>query len=82
MIREGRGDVALRWRKPKDGGHIAIYLIQVRHFGQGEWRDAGRSFKTAVVLEDQERGVELEYCVVAINKAGEGLESNSVTVLL
>ena len=34
------------------------------------------------VLAEQERGVELEYRVVTLNKAGEGLESNIVTAVL
>lgn len=80
--REGRGWVSMDWKKPKDGGPVAFYSVQVRHHGKGEWREAARHFETAIVLKDQERGVELEYCVVTVNKAGEGLASNAVTVLL
>lgn len=80
--REGPGWVSLSWRKPKDGGTVATYLIQVSHVGRRDWRTAGLCFETATVVKDQERGVELEYRVVAINKAGEGLPSNTVTVLL
>ena len=80
--REGRGWVSLDWKKPKDGGPVAYYQLEVRHTGKGEWRDAGRYFEAATVLKDQERGVELEYCVVTVNKAGEGLPSNVVTALL
>ncbi len=80
--REGLGWVSLDWKKPKDGGPVAFYQLLVRHHGKGEWREAGRCFETAIMLENQERGVELEYCVVTVNKVGEGLESNSVTALL
>lgn len=80
--REGPGWVSLDWKKPKDGGPVAFYSVQVRHIGKGEWREAGRYFETAIVLRDQERGVELEYCVITVNKAGEGLLSNVVTALL
>ena len=80
--REGPGWVSLVWRKPKDGGPVAFYTLQVRHHGKGDWREAGRYFETATVLKDQERGVELEYCVVTVNKAGEGPRSNVVTALL
>jgi hypothetical protein len=80
--REGSGWVSLDWKKPKEGGAVAFYQLQVRHHGKGEWREAGRYFETAIVLRDQERGVELEYCVVTVNKAGEGLRSNAITALL
>ena len=80
--REGPGWVSLDWKKPKDGGPVAFYLVQVRHHGKGDWREACRHFETTIVLKDQERGVELEYCIVTVNKAGEGPPSNAVTALL
>jgi hypothetical protein len=80
--REGRGWVSLDWRKPRDGGPVAFYQVKVRHFNKGEWRDDARCFETETVLQNQERGVELEYCIVTVNKVGEGLASNSVTALL
>jgi len=80
--REGPGWVSIDWKKPKGGGPVAYYQIQVRHHGTAEWRDDARCFETATVLQNQERGVELEYRVVTFNKAGEGLESNIVSVLL
>jgi hypothetical protein len=80
--REGPGWVSMDWKKPKDGGPVAFYSVQVRHNGKGEWREAARHFETAIVLKNQERGVELEYCIITVNKAGEGLAGNAVTVLL
>lgn len=80
--REGPGWASLNWKKPEEGGPVAYYQLRVRRVGSGVWRDDARCFETAIVAENQERGVELEYCVVTFNKAGEGLESNSVTVLL
>ena len=80
--REGPGWASLAWKKPSEGGAVAYYQLQVRHLGKSEWQDDARCFETAIVAENQERGVELEYCVVTFNKAGEGLESNTVTVLL
>ena len=76
------GWVRLSWKKPKDGGPIAFYQLRVRHHGKADWRDDAQCFETETVLENQERGIELEYCVVAVNKVGEGLESNIVAVLL
>jgi hypothetical protein len=39
-------------------------------------------FETKIELTEQERGVELMYRVVTLNKAGEGLPSNIVNALL
>ena len=82
VVREGPGWISLKWKKPKDGGTLATYLVQVSHAARGDWRPAGLCFETNTVLNDQERGVELEYRVVTLNKAGEGLPSNVVTALL
>jgi len=40
------------------------------------------SVDAEMLLNDQERGVELAYEVVAVNKAGADLPSNIVTVVL
>ena len=79
---EGPGSIALEWKKPKDGGPVATYLVQVSHAGRGDWRTASLCFETEITLKDQERGVELEYQVVALNKAGEGVPSNVVAAVL
>jgi hypothetical protein len=45
-------------------------------------------FKTATAIEtesalvDQPKGKELEYCIIAVNKAGEGKPSNTVMAVL
>jgi hypothetical protein len=80
--REGPGWVSLVWKKPSEGGPVAYYQVKVRHQGKSEWRDDARCFETALKLKGQERGVTLEYCVVTVNKAGEGMESSLVTALL
>ena len=82
IVREELGSIALEWKKPKDGGPVATYLVQVSHAGRGDWRTASLCFETEITLKDQERGVELEYQVVALNKAGEGLPSNVVAAVL
>ena len=80
--REGPGWISLDWKKPLDGGAVATYLVQVSHPGRNDWRTASLCFETEIKLNDQERGVELEYRIVTLNKAGEGLPSNIVTALL
>ena len=82
VIREGSGWISLKWKKPKDGGVVATYQVQVSHEARNDWRNAGLCFETETKLEEQERGVELKYRVVAINKAGEGVQSNTVTAVL
>ena len=82
VIREGPGWVDLKWKKPAEGGMVANYQVQVSHHNKGDWRNACTCFGTKTVLAEQERGVELAYRVVTLNKAGEGVPSNSVTALL
>ena len=41
-----------------------------------------RAMATEATLTGQIQGKELEFCVAAMNKAGEGLESNTVTAVL
>jgi len=80
--REGPGWVCLDWRRPEDGGVVATYQVQVYDSDKSEWRTVELCFETLTVLIDQERGVDLTYRVVTLNKAGEGLASNTVTVVL
>ena len=80
--REGPGWVCLDWRRPEDGGVVATYQVQVYNADKDEWKTVELCFETLTVLIEQERGVDLTYRVVTLNKAGEGLASNTVTVVL
>ncbi len=80
--REGPGWICLDWRRPEDGGKVATYQVRSRHKGKSEWQTVELQFDTMTVLAEQERGVELQYRVVTLNKSGEGLESNIVTAVL
>nr|VFJ88797.1 MAG: Fibronectin type III domain-containing protein [Candidatus Kentron sp. H]VFJ90353.1 MAG: Fibronectin type III domain-containing protein [Candidatus Kentron sp. H]VFJ97014.1 MAG: Fibronectin type III domain-containing protein [Candidatus Kentron sp. H] len=80
---QGPGKITLAWKKPMDGGAVAAYKVLRRERAAGDdWMDAGVATERTIHLSGQERGRELEYCVVAINKAGPGEASNSVTVVL
>lgn len=79
---QGAGWVVLDWKKPADGGAAASYKIERRGRTEGEWELAGISVETEVTLNNQERGKEWEYRVIAINKAGEGAASNIVSAVL
>ena len=79
---EGKSWVTLGWKQPFDGGPVSAYRIQRRRRDGGEWTDVGTSVETAATLSDQEPGVELEYLVIGVNKAGEGPASNVVRAVL
>ena len=82
VVREGEGWIVLDWKAPTDGGKVSAYRIQSRLRDGGEWADAGMAIETEVLLNGQPRGVEIEYHVIAANKAGEGLPGNIVTAVL
>ena len=81
IVSEGDTWVILRWKAPVDGGAPAYYRIQRRRDG-GAWEDASTSTDAQHLLSNQPRGVELFYRVVAVNKAGAGQPSATVTVVL
>lgn len=81
-VKEGVGWIKLDWKKPAEGGRVSSYRVESRLLKQGEWRQAGMSARENIELTDQEHGVELEYRVFAVNKAGEGPPSNLVTAVL
>ncbi|HWO89925.1 MAG TPA: fibronectin type III domain-containing protein [Gemmatimonadales bacterium] len=79
----GEGDtwVILRWKPPVDGGVPGVYKIQRRRDGS-PWEDIGIATTTEHLASGQPRGVELYYRVFAVNKAGTGQPSATVTVVL
>jgi len=80
--RQGEGWVVLDWKAPAEGGKPAAYRVLRRQRPDGPWEDAATAVTTEATLVEQPRGVELEYRVVALNKAGEGPPSNTVMVVL
>ena len=80
---EAEGDtwVILTWKPPAEGGAPGVYRIQ-RKQASGSWEDIGISIDTKELCSDQPRGVELNYRVFAVNKAGTGQPSATVTVEL
>uniref|UniRef100_UPI004056815E fibronectin type III domain-containing protein n=1 Tax=Candidatus Electrothrix sp. TaxID=2170559 RepID=UPI004056815E len=80
---QGTGWLTLDWKKPANGGASASYKIERRELIEGAtWSLAGIAVDTEITLKDQEHGKEWEYRVLAINKAGEGEPSNTVTAVL
>jgi hypothetical protein len=82
ILHEGPDWIALDWKPPADGGKVAAYKVLRCRRGTEKTESAGTAVECASVLLDQERGVEWQYWVVAINRAGEGRESNTVTAVL
>ena len=78
--REGKGWVYLDWKTPAEGGTVSAYRVFSRTIGETEWKQAVLSFESMTVLTDQPQGVDLEFQVIAINKAGESPPSNLLTV--
>ena len=77
----GDSSVALRWRPPHDGGPAAEYRMQRRRLG-GPWEYVATAVDNHCILFDQPCGIEFDVRVVAVNKAGAGEPSDSITVVL
>lgn len=80
--KEGPGWLFLDWKKSPDGGKAAFYRVERREPSAEEWMMVGTALETEITLNNQERGKEWEYRVIAMNKAGESEASNTVTAVL
>ena len=81
IVSEGDTWVVLRWKPPVDGGAPTFYRIQ-RQMEGAQWEEAGTATNTQQLVSNQPRGVELNYRVLAVNKAGVGQPSATVTAVL
>jgi hypothetical protein len=81
IIGQGDGWVRLDWKEPVDGGEVASYKLQRSEDG-AKFQDVGSAIESIAALFEQPTGKKLFYRVVAINRAGEGLPSNTVSLLL
>ena len=79
---QGEGWVFLDWKKPADGGAVAAYKIERRERPAGDWTLISMAIESEATLNNQDRAKDLEYRVIATNKAGEGVPSNTVAAVL
>lgn len=80
--RQGEGWVFLDWKAPADGGAVAAYKIERRERPAGDWVLISMAIESEATLNNQERGKDWEYRVIATNKAGEGIPSNTIAAVL
>jgi len=79
---QGDGSVSLAWKAPIDGGTPQAYKVMRRERPEGAWEDVSTAVVTEATLDDQPKAVELEYRIIAVNKAGDGEPSNTEMVVL
>ena len=82
LLCERAGWLFLDWKEPGDGGPVSAYKVQRRERKDGVWTDVGTAVESEITLTNQEAGVEFEYRVIAVNKAGESVPSNIVRAVL
>ncbi len=80
--RQGDGWVFLDWKAPIDGGAPAAYKVMRRERPAGAWEDVATAVITEATLVEQPKTKELEYRIIAVNKAGEGEPSNTEMAVL
>lgn len=84
---EGPGTLTLSWDKPASGGSVSSYRIERSDQPEGggvpgPWTLITNSYSESVTMENQPRGVEMQYRVIATNSAGDSMPSNIATVVL
>jgi len=82
LTRQGADWISLSWQAPTEGGKTANYVVQRRELPDGAWNTVETTNDTQITLVAQPHGKNLEYRVYAMNKAGNGVESNVVAVTL
>ena len=80
--KQGEGWVFLDWKTPVEGGTPAAYRVTRRLRPEGPWEDVATALKTEATLVEQPIKTELEYRIIAVNKAGDGHPSDTVMVVM
>ena len=80
--KQGAGWLFLDWKKPADGGSVSAYKVMRRERPDGAWSEVATAVISEATLVEQPTGKELEYRIIAVNKAGDGEPSNTVMCVL
>ncbi|MDY7012249.1 MAG: fibronectin type III domain-containing protein [Cyanobacteriota bacterium] len=80
--RTGPSWAFLDWKRPADGGKAVVYKVQQFDPDRDLWQEVATAVESETMLFDLQPGKKLEYRVVAANKAGEGLPSNAIAIVL
>ncbi len=67
---------------PAEGGKPTTYIVLRWLKSETPWTEIASTYERKITLQQQPRGVELEYSVVAVNKVDKGPISNTVLVVL
>ena len=88
-LNQGPGSVTLDWKPPApgSGGPVRTYVIEQRNQPEGggdftNWQPVDSALESEATLTNQQRGIQLEYRVKAINTGGESPPSNTIAVVL
>jgi hypothetical protein len=81
IIGQGDGYARFDWKEPLDGGEVAAYNLMRAEDG-ANFVIAGTFTASEGAVFEQPTGKKLFYNVVALNRAGSGVASNTVSVVL
>jgi len=84
---EGPGTLTLTWDKPSSGGAVSNYRIERSDQPEGgglpgPWTLIITSYGENVTMQNQPRGIEMQYRAIATNAAGDSMPSSIATVVL
>ena len=82
IVQQGEGWLSLDWKNPADGGKVNSYKIERRERPAGAYSLISLALESEAMLNNQERGKDWEYRVISVNKAGEGVASNTVAAVV
>ena len=81
VVHEYLDKVLLDWKRALSGGPLGHYRVE-RQMPDGLWEYARDVYEDNALIENQPRGVELAFRVIAVSQHGESVPSNTVTVVL
>ena len=70
------------WKAPVEGGAVSAYKVMRRERPAGPWEEIATAVISEATIVEQPRSKELEYRIIAVNKAGESEPSNTAMVVL